>query len=477
MKLQNKIALALLPFFLGLCLGYAINISSVLARGNNTYYQKIKVFKNVLGYVRDFYYDEGKLGPEKLIYGAIRGMLKSLDDPYTQLMEPKNYKKMKTETEQEFGGLGIYITIKNDQLTIISPMAGTPAFEADLLPGDVISAVDGDPTKDIHKTQEAVEILRGKPGSDVTLTIKRGEREQFDVTITRAKISVKSVYSRVLERSDKILGYIRINKFGEKTADEVKKALKKLKKKQIKGLVLDLRGNPGGLLRSATEVADIWIKKGKIVYTKGRVPQQNKELMADSKENENHYPMLVLINQGSASGSEIVTGALKDHERALVAGDTSFGKALVQSVFPLRDQSALKISTARYFTPSGHMIQDNGIPPHITVKQQYPDTTVRKEIHTLLRGDTVLEFVRDNTNPDENQVESFIEKLREAGYDLPRKYIKYQIRRKQQAMEGKRLVLSPSTDPQLDKAIDKFLRTFKFHPWRVSNAVSLLTSK
>jgi carboxyl-terminal processing protease len=442
----------------------------------SSYYDKTKVFRDVLLYVRNNYVDEDKLGAEKLIYGAIEGMLGTLDDPYSRLMRPDQYKSMKTETSQEFGGLGIYITIKNSELTVIAPIEGTPAFEAGIKPGDVISAIEGDPTKDIKKTGEAVDLLRGPKGSDVTITIRRPSKT-FDVTITRDEIPIKSVFHSMIDPNRKI-GYVKITNFGEKTFKELNESLGELHDKGMESLVLDLRNNPGGLLQAAFKVANKWISDGRIVYTRGRASGQDKNFPASPENTEGDYPMAVLMNGGSASGSEIVAGALKDHDRAVTLGDTSFGKGLVQSVFPLDDGAALALTTAKYYTPDGHMIHDQGVPPHIVVEQDYPDTNVRRELSRLTSGDTVLEFVRDHPNPTQEEIDQFIERLRERGdYTMGREYFLNRIHSKQLAMEGQTTVADPNTDHQLGEALDIFRRSLSREPWSVSGAIDVARSE
>ncbi|MFB6356908.1 MAG: S41 family peptidase, partial [bacterium] len=436
----------------------------------NNYYKKSEIFRDVLFYVRNNYVDKEDFTAQSLIYGAIDGMLDTLGDPYSRLMRRDQYNEMKTETNQEFGGLGIYITIKNGDLTVIAPIEGTPAFEAGLLPGDVIKKIDGEPTKDITKTEQAVDKLRGPKGSKVRLTIDRAGKT-FDVSVTRGEIKIKSVHYTMVSGKEKI-GYIKIRNFGKRTHIEIAKALKDLHKQGMEALLLDLRNNPGGLLRSAFRVADRWVRNGRIVYTRGRDPDQNKDFKASKKNAESNYPMAVLVNGGSASGSEIVTGALKDHDRAVVMGDTTFGKGLVQSVYQLEDGSALALTTAYYYTPDGHQIQDKGIPPHIRVKQSFPDTSVRRDIIDISQEELVVDFVRKHPDPSNQRINQFIQSLREKGYDLDRKYIMHRIKKKRMAMEGKNLAADPTTDPQLAHAIKILSKTLDLSPWSVSKVLA-----
>ncbi len=464
-------------FIFGFTGGYFLHGTLGMAgEGSSGYYEKLSIFNNVLGYVRDSYVDEEKLDPEELIYGAIDGMLQTLDDPYTELMRPEGYQEMQTQTTQEFGGLGIYITIENEELTVIAPIDGTPAYEAGVMPGDVITHIEGESTEEITQTSEAVEKLRGEPGTNVEITVER-PGETLDLTITRDTIPIESVRSRNITYEDRSVGYIQIANFGSQTGEEMREALEELHEDNFEGLILDMRGNPGGLLNSAYEVANIWIDEGDIVKTRGRSGQQNQEFGASAEGTEPDYPMMVLVDGGSASGSEIVAGALKDHGRAIVAGDTSFGKANVQSVFPLDDGSALKLTTARYFTPDDHKIHDQGIPPHLPVKQDYPDTEEREQINRLNSGDTVLNFVRENPDPSDEEIDQFIEKLREDGFTLDEEFIRFEIYRQQQAREGRRAVRSPATDPQLERALSLFHSSLDVQPWEVQSVLELLDSE
>jgi len=452
-----------LVFVLGLVVGYVGNWSLSEAAGDPSgYYQKQQVFESVLGYVRDMYVDRQALSPSALYYGAIDGMLASLEDPHTRLMRPDDYREMQTEIHQEFGGLGIYITVRQGRLTVIAPIEGTPAFEAGLLPGDVIAAIDGESTEDITTAEEAVKILRGPKGSTVTLKIDR-PGSTFDVTIERGSIPIQSVFSSMLH-PEKKLGYIKITNFGEETDHEVEEALESLHERGMRSLVLDLRNNPGGSLQSSYRVANLWVGTGRVVSIRGRAAGQNKNFPATRKNTEPEYPMAVLVNEGSASGSEIVTGALRDHRRAVILGDTTFGKGLVQSVFPLQDGSALALTTARYYTPAGQMIQGKGIGPHVLVPQTLPDTDVRRQLARLSRGDTVLNFVREHPDPTDEQRRAFVERLRQQGFSLDERYIDHQIRRQRLAREGKTFVADPSTDPQLKRALDLFESTLEQHP-------------
>lgn len=327
-------------------------------------YKNLELFASVIEIVRKHYIKE--MQPQELIYGALHGLLGSLD-PYSQFMEPKDYKEMKVETKGEFGGLGIEITVRDGILTVITPIEDTPASRAGLQPGDKIVKIAEETTKNITVNQ-AVEKLRGKPGTSVHLTILRaGEKEFLEFDLVRDVIQIVSVKeTRMLPDS---IGYVRLAQFQEKTAEEFARALETIEKENPRGFILDLRYNPGGLLSSAIAVADCFLPAGKvIVQTVGREDRVEMEVKATGGKKFPEVPMVVLINEGSASGSEIVAGALRDNQRAVLVGVKSFGKGSVQSVLPLRDNSAIRLTTGHYYTASHRKIQDEGIPPDIEVE-------------------------------------------------------------------------------------------------------------
>lgn len=327
-------------------------------------YEQLKVFTEVLSYVEANYVEE--VEPEKLIYGAIRGMLRTLD-PHSSFMPPDVYKEMQVETEGRFGGLGIEITIRDDILTVVSPIEGTPAFRAGILSGDQIIKVDGESTKDMSLI-DAVKKLRGLEGTSVTISIMReGFTEPRDFTLSRAVIQVKSV--RWTKLKDNI-GYVRLRSFHKTTAEELQEAMHDFEEQKAQAVVLDLRNNPGGLLEQAIAVSDLFLDGGHlIVYTQGRLAGQNMKGFSKTEGPHYHYPMTILINGGSASASEIVAGALQDLGRATIVGTQSFGKGSVQTIIPLSDGSGLRLTTAKYYTPRGLEIHGKGITPDIVFEQ------------------------------------------------------------------------------------------------------------
>ena len=328
-------------------------------------FKQVELFSDTLAIVQTDYVDEVK--PKDLIYGALRGMLSSLD-PHSQFMDPDTYNELKIDTEGKFGGLGIEITIADGLLTVVTPIEDTPAWKAGIKSKDRIVKINNDLTRDMTIT-DAVKKMRGKVGEAVTITVLREtEKKLLEFKIVRGVIKIQDIKgARILEDG---IGYIRIVEFRENTASEMDKALDKLKKSGLNALILDLRNNPGGLLDSAVEVSERFLEKGKlIVSTKGRIVSQNMEFTAGFSNPILDLPIAVLINEGSASGSEIVAGALKDYKRAIIVGVKSFGKGSVQTIVPLSDGSALRLTTSKYFTPSNKMIHGIGILPDITVEE------------------------------------------------------------------------------------------------------------
>lgn len=325
---------------------------------------ELRTFVEVMDRIKTAYVEP--IDDKTLLENAIKGMLSNLD-PHSAYLEPEAFNDLQESTSGEFGGLGIEVGTEDGFIKVVSPIDDTPASQAGIESGDLIIRIDGQPTKGIS-LMEAVEKMRGKAGSKIVLTLVREGGQPFDVKLTRAVIKVKSVKAELLESG---YGYLRITQFQVNTGEEVAKAITRLKKdnrnKKLDGLVLDLRNNPGGVLQAAVEVADHFLTSGLIVYTKGRIPNSELRFSADSADVSEQVPLVVLINGGSASAAEIVAGALQDHKRALVMGTESFGKGSVQTVLPLNNDRALKLTTALYFTPNGRSIQAQGIVPDIEV--------------------------------------------------------------------------------------------------------------
>lgn len=328
-------------------------------------YEELKTFSEVLNQVQKHYVDETK--PKDLIQGAIRGMLSTLD-PHSAYMTPEMYKEMQVETRGEFGGVGIQIGVKDNRLAVIAPIEGTPAHRAGIKAGDFITKVNDDTTKDLT-LMDAVQKMRGPKGSKVNLTIQRdGTPDPLVFTLVRDTIKIESVKSKVIDN----LGYVRLTQFQEATGRDLSKAIKQFKEQKVQGTILDLRNNPGGLLTAAVDVSEQFLPSGKlVVYTKSREGKKD-EWFAKAKDQLEDLPVIVLVNEGSASASEIVAGALQDYGRGLVVGTTSFGKGSVQTILALGDGSGLRLTTAKYYTPKGRSIQSTGITPDIVVKLSAP---------------------------------------------------------------------------------------------------------
>src|SRR5438034_4642201 len=328
-------------------------------------YEGLETFTNILSIIQKNYVDD--VQTKALIEGAINGMLASLD-PHSAYLTPDLYKELQVDTKGSFGGLGIEITNRNGVLTVVSPIEDTPAYRAGVKSGDQIMKINGEFSKDMTLV-DAVKKMRGPKDTKVTLTLKRESAPDiFDVTMTREIIKIQSVKWKKLEPG---YGYVRVTQFQERTDDDLERALKSLDKETggLQGLVLDLRNDPGGPLRHAVRVADLFLDSGLIVYTAGRLENQQQTYFAHKPGTWGAFPMVVLVNGGTASASEIVAGALQDHKRALVLGTQTFGKGSVQTILPLDDSSALRLTTARYFTPSGRSIQATGIVPDIVMDQ------------------------------------------------------------------------------------------------------------
>jgi carboxyl-terminal processing protease len=327
-------------------------------------YEGLETFTNILTIIQKNYVDE--VSTKQLIEGAITGMLSALD-PHSAYLTPDLYRELQVDTKGSFGGLGIEITNRNAILTVVSPIDGTPAYRSGIKAGDQILKIDGEFTKDMTLV-DAVKRMRGPKDTKVTLTLRRENvADIFDVTLTREIIKIQSVKSKTLEKG---FGYVRVTQFQERTDDDLERALKQLGKDgNLQGLVLDLRNDPGGLLTQAVKIADVFLESGLIVYTDGRLENQSQKYFAHKQGTYSDFPMVVLVNAGSASASEIVAGALQDHKRALILGTQTFGKGSVQTILPLDDTSALRLTTARYYTPNGRSIQATGIVPDIVMDQ------------------------------------------------------------------------------------------------------------
>lgn len=366
-----------------LFMGALIGASAVLVllNGSNYYsvanaatadtYRQLSIFGDIFERVRSQYVKEPK--EEELIENAINGMLTSLD-PHSSYLNSKDFDNMRVQTRGEFGGLGIEVTMENELVKVVTPIDDTPASKAGVLAGDLISKIDGENVRGLS-LQNAVEKMRGPVNTPIVITVVReGADKPFDITIIRAVIKVRAVHHRI-EGGD--VGYVRISSFSEQTFDGLDKAIEKIRKEvdasKLKGFVIDLRLNPGGLLDQAINVSDAFLDRGEIVSTRGRDPDETRRYAARPGDLSGGKPVIILVNGGSASASEIVAGALQDHKRATVLGTRSFGKGSVQTIIPLGPNGALRLTTALYYTPSGTSIQGKGIVPDIKVTQPLPD--------------------------------------------------------------------------------------------------------
>lgn len=390
-------------FFLALLLGAFLSVTPGLQQDGvaGSKYEELATFNNVLSIVEKNYVES--VDDKKLIEGAIQGMLASLD-PHSNFLDADTFKEMQVETKGTFGGLGIEITVKDGYITVVSPIAGTPAYRVGIQPGDKIIKIEGKSTKNMSLI-DAVKLMRGPKGSKINITVYReGMTRPEDYTIVRDVIHIESVKARVLEKG---YGYVKIASFQEKTDQDLEKGISELRKKgDLKGLVLDLRNNPGGLLDQAVKVSNVFLDGGLIVYTDGRVENQKMRFEATKGAKEVNYPMVVLVNGGSASASEIVAGALQDHRRALILGTQTFGKGSVQTIIPLEGGSGLRLTTAHYFTPDGHSIQAKGIGPDIVVEpvETKADEDSKKEDEDvfMLREENLEGHLENPDEPDES---------------------------------------------------------------------------
>ncbi len=400
MSKQFKTALVLI---FGVFLGISVSLTgNVLANkeeeAKGLPLDQLRNFSDIFSRIKSDYVED--VEDEVLLEHAIRGMLSGLD-PHSTYLSPDEYNELRIGTSGEFGGLGIQVGMEDGFVKVISPIDDTPAFKAGLEAGDLIIRLDEKTVKGLT-LNEAVKIMRGKPGTDIELTVVReGEDKPLTFVVTRDIIKVKSVKNRMLDPG---YGYIRISNFQSRTAPQLLEAINALKKENkasLKGLVLDLRNNPGGVLNAAAEVSDLFINKGKLVYTEGRIDNSHYEYNAKPGDILDGAPVVVLINGGSASASEIVAGALQDHRRAVVMGSKSFGKGSVQTIQELRSGGAVKITTARYFTPNGRSIQGAGITPDIILEKYTVTSTEDNSLASIKEADLSNHISNPNMSDEE----------------------------------------------------------------------------
>ncbi len=370
---MKKIKLLLLIFF------YVFYINKIVISAEIDIYKKIDLFGEVLEKINKEYVDE--FNQSESMDSAINGLLQSLD-PYSSYMSPKIFDEMQTETSGEFGGLGIEVSMEAGVVKVISPIDDTPASRAGLKAGDYIVKIN-DVQVQGKSLSEAVDLMRGPVGSGIELTVRRrGEKKALTFNIVREVIQVQSVKSEIIDES---IGYIRLTSFNDNSSDQIEKQIKKLKKnKNLNSFILDLRNNPGGLLSQAIKISDFFLENGEIVSTKSRKKSENRKWFAKKGDITDGKTLLVLINYGSASASEIVAGALKDHKRAIVIGENSFGKGSVQSIIPLKNRGAIRLTVAKYYLPSGKSISEVGVRPDIEVNEEGDDFRIKTDTDNQL---------------------------------------------------------------------------------------------
>lgn len=413
---RNTVATLVVGAMLGAGLSMAGMVAAEKSRegtpSNTIPYDDLRTFSEIYGRIRQDYVEP--VSDSKLLTDAIRGMLAGLD-PHSTYLDEEEYNELRVGTTGQFGGLGIEVGMENGFVKVISPIDDTPAQRAGIKAGDLIIRLDDKPVKGMS-LNDAVKMMRGDPGSDIILTVVReGVDQPLKIKITRDVIKVKSIKSRMLEDG---YGYVRITSFQSHTMENMQEALNELKKKgDLKGLVLDLRNNPGGVLNAAVAVSDAFLESGLIVYTEGRIEDAKMRFSATPDDMLKGAPIVVLINSGSASASEIVAGALQDHKRAVIMGEKSFGKGSVQTILPTSTGGAIKLTTARYYTPSGRSIQAEGIVPDVALSKVKLEAAAQSEFEPIKEADLNRHLSNGNKKPGEAKKDA--DKTKEPGKDEP----------------------------------------------------------
>ncbi len=397
---KKIVAVAFLVLFVGAVIFSLSAESDDIVGNSKELFKNIQLFTDSIALIIADYVEPVKA--KDLIYGAIRGMMYTLDG-YSQFLDPEGFQEIKEETQGKFAGIGIRIGIRDSVLTVIAPMEGTPAFAAGLKTADKIVEIDGEMTHDMS-LDDAVKRLRGEVGTDVAVGIVREEVEDvLNFTIKRAIIEIESIKDVKVIEDD--IGYIKIVEFQERTVKDLRESLKDFKEKGIEDLIIDVRNNPGGLLKASVGAADLFLDEGAlIVYTEGRDPRDRVEFRAKKKLETFDTKLVILVNKGSASASEILAGAIKDNDRGLIVGTVTFGKGSVQTVIPLKDDSALRLTIASYYTPSGKTIRDAGVEPDVLVEREEPEES----------GDKEKKEKKEQQEVKDNQLEAAIRILKEA---------------------------------------------------------------
>lgn len=428
------------------------------SRGNSNNNSDENVYfdllREAMQYIRLYYVDEEKIDYKNLMHGAVKGMLESLGDDHTSFLSEEDFADLKSSISGNFGGLGIYITVKDGYPTVISPIEGTPADKMGIEAGDIIVEIEGKPTKGMN-IDEVVKKLKGKEGTKVTFKVARESAlELIPFTITRAKINVPSVKSGFIKKG---LAYIKITSFGEKTTKSLKKAISKLKEKGMEKVIVDLRNNPGGLLSAAEKISDMFINEGKIVYTRGRHPRDDEDFYASAERTLIDYnvPVVVLVNEGSASASEILSGAIQDTNRGLIVGAKTFGKGSVQNIIELKrsgEDVAMRLTIQKYFTPKGRSIHGKGIEPDVLInfpKKTFEERYMEKKLYD---GKYIAKFLKKYPNYTDDNISELMSQLEKDQIQIKRRMVEKYLRDQNRKI-GKQLY-DLEYDIQLKKAVE-----------------------
>lgn len=439
-----------------------INFATIYSFSNPTgienVYNYLEVYKEAFDKVRDNYVDEEQVDPKNLIYGSIQGLLNSLGDEHTAFLDPDAFRDLMESTSGHFGGLGIYITIRDEWLTVISPIEDTPAYRSGIQAGDVIIEIEGESTEGIS-IEEAVSKLKGEPGTQVTIKILReGVPQPLEKTLTRDIINIETVKYKLLDNN---IGYFRITQFSEDTTEKLREAFLDLQSQGMERMIVDLRNNPGGRLDTAIEVCDLFLDRGKIVFTKARYPSDNEVYLAHEYNTlSTDVPMIVLVNHGSASASEIFTGAMQDTHRGLVIGNTTFGKGSVQSVMELsnadEEKIGMRVTIAKYYTPAGRDIHGVGLEPDLTV--EIPERTLEENFYEYLfrTEDYASEFLEQHPQYSDQELLEFQQTLADNCIMLDMDRIRKLLR--DEAMETSPPIVA---DEQFDELLKKAIAIFE----------------